>query len=135
VIVFLVSFFLVAWLGFAAHRASICTVKAVAEVLSTHQAYMFLSFAKTVLWVMAISLPILWLAPMQNLVREGSAPTVLTLAGGFLFSVGVTLNGGCAFSTLAHLADGDLGMLARLLGYCAGIAGWLAVETMRSTPY
>ena len=39
-------------LGFSAHRAGICTVKAVAEVLTTRRAHFLWSFAKTSLWVM-----------------------------------------------------------------------------------
>jgi hypothetical protein len=54
-VLLLTSFALAALLGFAAHRASICTVKAVEEVLTTRRAFMLLSFAKTVLWVMAVT--------------------------------------------------------------------------------
>ena len=62
-IVVVSSLMLAAVLGFVAHRASVCTVKAVAEVVSTGQGYMFLSFLKTVLWVMAITIPFVWWLP------------------------------------------------------------------------
>ena len=37
---------LAAMLGFAAHRASVCTVRAVAEVVSSRTAYMLASIVK-----------------------------------------------------------------------------------------
>lgn len=51
---------LAAILGFAAHRANICTVKAVEEILTTRHAYMLISFGKTVLWVILITLAWSW---------------------------------------------------------------------------
>lgn len=57
--IILLSWGLAAILGFAAHRASICTVRAVAEILSTGRAYCLLSFGKAVLWVLAVIFP-LW---------------------------------------------------------------------------
>lgn len=97
-LIYFLSLLLAAGLGFAVHRASLCTVRAVAEVLSSHRVYLLLSFAKTALWAMAVSLPILWLWP-QGMVAPAYPLTTAALAGGFLFGVGATLNGGCAFST------------------------------------
>lgn len=125
--IYILSLFLVAFLGFASHRASLCTVRAVAEILSTRQAYIFLSFAKAVLWVMAVSLLIAWLAPGHGIKFQSHAPAWAALAGGFLFGIGAAVNGGCSFSTLQRLADGELWMLATLAGYCAGAAGWYAI--------
>jgi hypothetical protein len=42
-------------LGFSAHRASICTVAAVAEVLSSRTAVVFRSFFKLILWVTLVN--------------------------------------------------------------------------------
>jgi hypothetical protein len=50
-----VAILLGAILGFAAHRASICTVRAVAEVMSSRSGYMLASIAKSVLWVWAVT--------------------------------------------------------------------------------
>lgn len=127
-VIYILSLFLVAFLGFASHRASLCTVRAVAEILSTRRAYLLWSFAKTVLWVMAASLTIMWLAPGQALKFQSAAPTLVALAGGFLFGAGAAVNGGCSFSTLQRLADGELWMLATLAGYGVGAAGWFALE-------
>ncbi|MBI2311441.1 MAG: YeeE/YedE family protein [Betaproteobacteria bacterium] len=123
--IFTVSLFLVAFLGFASHRASLCTVRAVAEILSTRRAYLLWSFAKTVLWVMAVSLAIMSLSPGRGPAFQSHAPTLAALAGGFLFGAGAAVNGGCSFSTLQRLADGEVWMLAALGGYGAGAAAWM----------
>ena len=44
--IIILSLVAAAVLGFAAHRASLCSVKAVAEILSTGHAYMLASFLK-----------------------------------------------------------------------------------------
>ena len=124
----LLSLSLAGLLGFAAHRSSICTVLAVAEVLSTRRAYMLFSFAKTILWVLAISLPLIWLLPGARASGSGWAISVSILAGGFLFGVGAALNGGCAFSTLWKLGDGQLRMLLTL-----GSFGFQNVHLVRYT--
>lgn len=126
----LVSIGLAALLGFSAHRASICTVRAVAEVMSTGRGYMLASIAKTILWVLVISLPIVWLAPASPDPVMGWRLSTVGLFGGFVYGIGATLNGGCAFSTLGRLADGRLRMLGTLLGFCFGVLADLAVMRM-----
>lgn len=127
--IYLLSLFLVAFLGFASHRASLCTVRAVAEIFSTRRAYILLSFAKAVLWVTAVSLLLAWLAPGHEIKYQSHAPAWVALIGGFLFGAGAAVNGGCSFSTLQRLADGEVWMLATLVGYCAGAAGWYAIDS------
>ena len=100
------SLILAAVLGFAAHRASVCTVKAVAEVVSVGQGYMFLSFFKTVLWVMAITVPFMWWWPDAQGANQTWAMSTPALMGGLLFGMGAALNKGCAFSTLTRLDIG-----------------------------
>ena len=99
----LTSFALAALLGFAAHRASICTVKAVEEVLTTRRAFMLLSFAKTVLWVMAVTALLLWALPEAPGNLAGWQVSLTGLAGGLIFGMGAVFNKGCAFSTLTRL--------------------------------
>lgn len=125
-----VSWALAAILGFAAHRASICTVRAVAELLSTGRAYCLLSFGKSVLWVLSIILPLLWLGPGLGASIHGYALSSASLLGGFLFGMGAALNGGCSFSTLTRLADGQLRMLVSLLGFALGVL--LEIEIARA---
>lgn len=125
------SLLLAALLGYAAHRASLCSVLAVAEIINNRRAYMLLSFVKTAAWAMLVTLVIVWLFPGQGMIEQAYAFTITGLAGGFLFGLGATLNGGCAFSTLSHLADGEMWMLASLGGICTGIIGvYLAADNM-----
>jgi len=128
------SLMLAAVLGFVAHRASVCTVKAVAEVVSTGQAYMFLSFLKTVLWVMAITIPLMWWLPDARGAEQSWGISPLVLLGGFLFGMGAALNKGCAFSTLSRLGDGQLSMLVTLAGFCTGIYAYAQLSDAYALP-
>lgn len=128
------SLLLAAVLGFAAHRASVCTVKAVAEVVSNGQAYMFLSFLKTVLWVMAITIPFTWWMPDAHGAEPSFEISTSILAGGFLFGMGAALNKGCAFSTLSRLGDGQLSMLVTLAGFCTGIFAYAELSDAYTMP-
>ena len=56
----IIFFALASFVGFFADRTSICTVKAVTEIVTTRSAYMLLSFGKTVLWVTGISVWLIW---------------------------------------------------------------------------
>ena len=53
-ILLLLSVTLAFVLGYTAHRTGICTVAAVAELMSTRHARMFLSFLKTIVWVLVV---------------------------------------------------------------------------------
>ena len=75
------------------------------------QGYMFLSFFKTVLWVMAITVPFMWWWPEAHGSKQSWAISTPALVGGLLFGMGAALNKGCAFSTLSRLGDGNLSML------------------------
>jgi hypothetical protein len=58
-----VSCIFAAILGFAAQRASICNVKAVAEALRSRTGYMLAGIFKSVLWVFVLTVPVLILMP------------------------------------------------------------------------
>ena len=122
-LIYTFSLLLAALMGFAVHRASLCTVRTVAEIFSSRKAYMMATMLKAVLWVMAVSLPILLFLPESAAPNRSYAITVAAIAGGFLFGVGAAINGGCAFSTLGQLANGNLWMLITLFGFCMGVAG------------
>ena len=106
-------------LGFAAHRAGLCTVKAVAEVLTTGRARLLVSFAKSAVWVMGIA------ALATALSWEGGVRhwpvTPASLAGGLAFGMGAAMNGGCVFSTASRAMDGELGLVMTILGWPIGI--------------
>lgn len=106
-------------LGASAHRAGLCTVKAVAEIATTGRAYILWSFLKASLWTTGI----LALAALLGAsVSLGHRPVLASgIAGGLIFGLGAALNGACSFSTLSRLADGHLVMMFTLLGWGVGI--------------
>jgi uncharacterized membrane protein YedE/YeeE len=121
-VIMLLSVVLAAALGFSSHRASICTVRAVAELVSTGRGHILMSFVKSIIWVLAITIPFMWLAPEVDDGQIGWPLSALTLVGGAIYGIGAAINGGCAFSTLNQLADGKLRMLGSLAGFCSGVA-------------
>ena len=123
ILIYPLSLLLAALMGFAVHRAGLCTVRSVAEILSTRKAYIMAMMLKIVLWVIAFSVPILLFIPESAAPSQSYPITFAAIAGGVLFGVGAAINGGCAFSTLGHLANGHLWMLTTLFGFCIGVAG------------
>jgi uncharacterized membrane protein YedE/YeeE len=113
--------FLAALVGFAAHRASLCTVRAVEEVFSSRRGFMLLSFVKTMLWVAGVTFVILWAWPESAAPRAAWNLTPHALAGGMIFGAGAVFNGGCSISTLTRLGAGNLGILLSLIGFCLGL--------------
>src|SRR5205085_2751409 len=108
---------LAAILRFAAHRASICTVRAVAEMITTRQGYMFASLGKSALWIVAIMIAFLWFDPSWLWEVKGWELTGIAVLGGFTFGVGAAINGYCAYSTMARLADGHVSMFVTVIGF------------------
>jgi uncharacterized membrane protein YedE/YeeE len=121
-------------LGFAAHRASICTVRAVAEIMSSRRGYMLASIGKSVLWVWAVTIPIFWLMPASGTELNGWSLTGVAVLGGFMFGLGAAINHGCAFSTMARFADGDGKMLATIIGFALGVLGFATLAGWRWLP-
>jgi len=83
--VLIVSCILAAILGFAAQRASICNVKAVAEAITSRTGYMFACIFKSVLWVFVLTVPFLMLMPTAGARLTGWQLSIGTLLGGFVF--------------------------------------------------
>ena len=131
---------LAAILGFAAHRASICTVRAVAEVMSSGTGTILLGIGKSVLWVSVITIPVFLLMPSAAAALGGWPLTGAALLGGLAFGVGAAVNGACAFSTLARLADGEGRMLLAGAGLGLGflcfimLVDWRLIERPAPTP-
>src|SRR5882672_11840915 len=119
------AFALAMVVGFASHRASVCTVRAVAEVMSSRRAYMLISIGKSVLWVWAVTFPFFWLVPAAGAGISGWQLTGAAAAGGFAFGLGAAINGGCAYSTMARFIDGDGRMLAAIAGFAVGVLGFV----------
>ena len=126
---------LAAVIGFAVHRASLCNVKAVAELLTSQRAHMLGSFFKTMLWVIAVTFVIeFFLHPVSARPFHLWGFSLRALAGGFVFGVGAAVNGGCALGTLGRLGSGELRMPLTLLGLVAGLAGGGFAQMRRWMP-
>jgi hypothetical protein len=123
----LLSPLLAGLIGFAAHRASLCTVRAVAEVMTSGRAWILVSFAKAAAWTALVAGFAAFLSPASTPLVFERLPHSLGLAGGFLFGVGAAINGGCSLSTLQRLADGDLSMLGTLSAFILGVLTWYAL--------
>src|ERR1700676_1797320 len=119
--VLLLAGVLAAILGFAAHRASICTVRAVAEVMSSGTGHILLGIGKSVLWLSAITIPVFLLMPSASAALGGWKLTGAAVLGGLVFGVGAAINGACAFSTMARLADGEGRMLVAGAAIALGV--------------
>src|SRR5215467_14088234 len=118
---------LTAMTGFAAHRASVCTVRAVLEIWHARTARMLTSFLKTALWAALVFGLLTLLEPKQSMLAV-LEPRPLAIAGGFLFGIGAACNGACSYSTLQRVADGDLWGLTTLAGMALGLFGWVALD-------
>jgi hypothetical protein len=128
-------------LGFSVRRASICSVRAVAEAMHARTAYIFASIGKTVLWTLAATLPVFFLIPETVEYLRGWPLTPAALAGGFVFGLGAGINGACAYSTMTLMVDGEGRMLVAVAGCSLGIlvfvclagANWIARPAAAST--
>ena len=116
-----------ALIGFAAHRASLCNVRAVAETMTTGSAHMLWSLLQAVLWMATLTGVLVLAFGVVPQPAWARAPALWAWAGGALFGVGAAVNGGCSLSTLTRLADGEVGMIAALGGFALGVSTWLVV--------
>jgi uncharacterized membrane protein YedE/YeeE len=120
-VAFVLALLLAAVLGYAAHRGSVCTVRAVAETMHARTFAMFWSVAKSVLWIVAVTVPAFFLIPATASSVSGWSLTLVALAGGFAFGLGAGINGACAYSTMARFVDGEAGMLVTIAGFGLGV--------------
>ncbi|MFZ5749709.1 MAG: YeeE/YedE thiosulfate transporter family protein [Pseudomonadota bacterium] len=112
-------------LGASAHRAGLCTVKAVAELLTTRRAHVLWSFIKASLWTTGL---LSAAALFGTEVTLGQRPLLASaVLGGLFFGMGAALNGACSFSTLSRLAEGHLVILATLAGWAVAIPPFATV--------
>lgn len=136
VIIFLVviSMLLAGLLGMTAQRASLCSVRAVAEIMTTRRGFMLASFGKTAIWVFVITAGLTWIAGDAVLPVTAYHWSALAMAGGALFGVGAVINGGCAFSTLSRLASGRIVILFSLTGFSSGVVAHDVLSKWTSIP-
>lgn len=107
-------------IGFSAHRASLCSVSAVEEIMSTRRAYMLASFLKASIWVTGIALIFTEVFSLKPIQIDGWEFSTNTIVGGLMFGAGAALNGGCAVSTLTRLGSGNMGKFLTLVGFFVG---------------
>jgi uncharacterized protein len=122
-----VTAILAAILGFSAHRASICTVRAVAELLHSRRGFMLTSIVKSMLWISAVTIPFYLLSKASPPQAGAWQLSVMTMLGGFMFGLGAAMNGACVYSTMARLADGEIAMAVTVIGFGIGIIGFEAL--------
>jgi hypothetical protein len=123
----IISCILAGILGFAAHRASICTVRAVAEMTHSRTGFMLASIVKSALWVFALTIPVFVLVPQTAMGFTGWQLTFTAMFGGLLFGIGAGLNGACAYATMARMLDGEVGMLLTVIGFALGVLIFVAL--------
>lgn len=116
-----------ALIGFAAHRASLCNVRAVAEVMFSGSAHMLWSLLQAVLWMTLLTGVLVLVFEVMPQPASTHSSLAWASAGGLLFGAGAAVNGGCSLSTLTRLADGDLGMLMTLAGFALGVTIWASL--------
>lgn len=106
-------------IGFTSHRASICTVRAVAEIFTTRRFNLIASFLKTSIWVVSLSfIFLIWTDQSPDFQHWPMSLT--SVAGGLLFGAGSAVNGGCTFSTITRLGDGDPNLAVTVLAWPLG---------------
>jgi len=104
--------------------SQLCNVRAVAEIMTSGTAHMLASLMQAALWMALLAGVLSLLADYPLPPVRMFLPAAGAMWGGWLFGVGSALNGGCSLSTLHRLADGELGMLATLLGFVLGVVAW-----------
>lgn len=121
-------------LGFAAHRASICTVRGVAEFMHVRTGHMMWSIAKSALFVLALAVPIFLLTPAAAQGINGWQLTGWAVFGGFLFGVGAAINGACAYATMTRMVDGEVAQFVGVIGFALGVVVFVLLLGMKWVP-
>jgi uncharacterized protein len=116
------SMILAVLIGFSIERASICMVKAVAEIFTTRRAFMLISFAKTIVWIELVTIPLTWLFPDVRANRHMLGYSWAAVTGGIVFGIGAAVNRACAISILSRLGEGELSMLLTIAAMLFGAA-------------
>jgi len=127
------SLFCVLLIGFATHRASLCNVRAVAEILRCRSAFLLWSMTRAMLWMATLTGALVWLFDTPTAAVLTQQSLLWAITGGLLFGVGAAVNGGCSLSTLHRLVEGEIGMLLTLSGFAAGVGLWTVLSAAAST--
>ena len=107
-------------MGFVADRTNLCTVAAVAEILTERRAHVLWHIAKIVIWILGIVILLEAIFGVSPLNRNSFHFRWQGLAGGLIFGIGAVFNGGCSLQMITRLGRGDLGMAISLIGLPLG---------------
>jgi uncharacterized membrane protein YedE/YeeE len=113
--------------GWAAQRASLCNVRAVADWVERRDGRMLGTLLRASLWATAAT-GVFWAAGVAAPAQAAPLGMVGTLLGGLLFGLGAAMNRGCSLSTLIRLAEGQWALLLALVGF--GLGAWLAFRAL-----
>ena len=117
-----VLFFLAMLMGFVADRTNLCTVSAVAEIMTERRAYILWNITKIVLWILAITTLIDFFLKATPMNDDRFTLGWMSLGGGLIFGAGAALNGGCSLQTITRLGRGNLGVILSVAGMPLGAA-------------
>jgi hypothetical protein len=112
---------LAATFGFLTRWANICIVHAGERWLIRGRADVLLDFASCAAWSGLLLLPLAWTLHDPIQLAPYAIPALPLLAGALLFGFGASVNGACAFGTIAKIGAGELALLFSIPGYAAGL--------------
>jgi hypothetical protein len=118
----LLTVLLAAAFGFLTRWANICIVHAGERWLIHGRADVLFDFASCAAWSGLLLLPLAWMLPGEVQLAPYAIPALPLLAGALLFGFGASVNGACAFGTVAKIGAGELALLFSIPGYAAGLA-------------
>jgi hypothetical protein len=117
-----VLFLLALLMGFVADRTNLCTVSAVAEVMSERRAYILWNITKIVLWILGVTTLIDFFFNVSPVNDDRFILGWMSVGGGLIFGAGAALNGGCSLQTITRLGRGNLGTILSIAGMPLGAA-------------
>lgn len=121
-LVWAVLFLLAMLMGFVADRTNLCTVSAVAEVISERRATILWNITKIVLWILGIATLIDFFFEVSPVNDGRFMLGWMSVGGGLIFGAGAALNGGCSLQTITRLGRGNLGTILSIAGMPLGAA-------------
>ncbi len=95
-------------IGYASQRAGVCMVRAMREVIDKRRVHRLAGSTLAASSAMVVMGLAEWLGANPFITILGSAPDLLSVAGGVLFGLGSILAGNCAIGVLSGLTRGEL---------------------------
>lgn len=132
---FLATLALASGFGFLTRWANICIVHAGERWLVHRRADVLLDFASCAAFSGLLLVPLAWTMPGWMQLSPVAWPTLPLFAGALLFGLGASVNGACAFGTVARIGAGDFALLFSLPGYALGLVLGRGLGATRPTPW